>query len=448
MKTSSYGRESLIKRMPSHPVNKIAAGCLIAACLTFAAAPPARAVLAQVGPVNSVSGFPMWYRDGNGIMLDLPVPPVGDGVNAPTMIYFPPSASAFSQAIGWESEAFYWMGRAILNTRNGKATATFGLEAGFTTGVAIPGNQMCFSRIRLKCPAKVAGQYQFLHPWGSATIQVSSADIQAGKGIFYTEDIGLVPGGFTDALNGTVGPFLKAVTLAPGVDPAVWYGDGATTTKVTGSPIGFNQVKIVGPAGVDMDGKGNNFVVTDQFTVSGHVAQNPTIPVALKLARATCNWIAGIEYIDVFATANPTTATLNVRDLTAGGAGVPLGSMTTDGTGKYYLHAPSAAMNVAVDATAAGFTLTSVTNSVVDFVWVTDATYSIGAQMLKVTAYSSDGFDPALSLSIPAYGGTLTMDRTTGSGTWISPVLIVPPATVTVQSSRFGLDSTSVFIAP
>jgi hypothetical protein len=50
---------------------------LIAVALTLttagivSAAEPARAGLAAVGPTSSEHGFPVWYRDSNGLALEL-----------------------------------------------------------------------------------------------------------------------------------------------------------------------------------------------------------------------------------------------------------------------------------------------------------------------------------------------------------------------------------------
>jgi hypothetical protein len=49
----------------------------------LASAQVAIAGLTAVGPVNPVAapgnGFPMWYKDLNGVILDLPIPPLEMG---------------------------------------------------------------------------------------------------------------------------------------------------------------------------------------------------------------------------------------------------------------------------------------------------------------------------------------------------------------------------------
>ncbi|MBI5686302.1 MAG: hypothetical protein HZC54_14610, partial [Verrucomicrobia bacterium] len=81
--------------------------------------------------------------------------------------------------------------------------------------------------------------------------------------------------GATVTLNGNYNTFLKATTLALGVDPALWIGDGATIGTVTGSPTGFNAVRVTGP-GIDVTSD-------NQWLVSGHIAQAAPPPPATGL---------------------------------------------------------------------------------------------------------------------------------------------------------------------
>ena len=69
--------------------------------------------------------------------------------------------------------------------------------------------------------------------------------------------------------------FLRATTMAAGVDPAQWIGDGVTVSTITG---GFNGVNIFRIEGPDIGGVGVDFIESDQFTVSGHIYQGPDEP--------------------------------------------------------------------------------------------------------------------------------------------------------------------------
>ena len=68
--------------------------------------------------------------------------------------------------------------------------------------------------------------------------------------------------------------FLRAVSPAP---PAGWIGDGVTPATVTGSPIGYNKVRLEGPD-PNLDGKNHNFVETTLFVVSGHIPAELRFP--------------------------------------------------------------------------------------------------------------------------------------------------------------------------
>ncbi|MBI5683435.1 MAG: hypothetical protein HZC54_00010 [Verrucomicrobia bacterium] len=261
---------------------------LLAVTLAMAAAPSAQAALSLVGPINTANGFPQWYQDGTGVRLDLPTPPLGDGLGllAPTQIFDAPDPlNPFSAQIGFGTEAFYYLCESVFETAMGRFRARFGLEASFFNGfTAINGEQIVFTRIRFTLPAAtVPGNYTIDHPYGQTIVPLTAADIAAGKGLKYTEDIGITtPLAFNLALAGNIGPFLKATTLAVGVDPAAWIGDGVTIGTVTGSPIGFNSIRITGPRGSILDPvTGSNVIeVNNQFMVSGHIPPNaPPVPV-------------------------------------------------------------------------------------------------------------------------------------------------------------------------
>ena len=271
--------------------------------LALGVAPPAFAGLSAVGvspnfnSVTTSNGFPQWYTDANGFTVDLPVPPAGDGLNAPTMIYqaLDVGSNAVAQRAGFDTEAFYFNARADpkdFKTAYGKVVVTLGLEASYGTGTPTDGQQVVFARIRIKAPVTVAGTYTFSHPWGVETIVVTPADIAGtNKGIFFTKDFGLstgwnpdgsggwlpvaAPGGFYSVLQSgnIMSTFLRAVSPAP---PAGWIGDGATLSTVTGSPTGYNKVRLEGPD-PDLGGVGIAFIETPLFVVSGHLRPDPII---------------------------------------------------------------------------------------------------------------------------------------------------------------------------
>jgi len=446
---------------------------LLAMLLVMVLAPAAFAGLSAVGPFNppvTSNGFPQWYKDANGVSVELPIPPAGDGLTSPTMIYAPlaPNSNAVAQRAGFDTEAFYFNARPdpkTYQTAYGKIVAVFGLEASYANGTPTDGQQIVFARIRIKAPVKVAGTYTFSHPWGSEVITVTQADITGtNKGIFFTKDIGLSlgwlpdgaggwlpapsPGGFYNVLDpsNTMSTFLRAVSPAP---PAGWIGDGVTPATVTGSPIGYNKVRLEGPD-PNLDGKNHNFVETSLFVVSGHIPASTAVPLPLSVDRVTCSYIGTVENVDLFLTSNAGAA-VQVKDAVSGA--ILYNGAVTSATGKFYASFPGSTKSITVTGTAAGFTPTTKTVPVVDYVNITSAVYSLGGNTLTVTATSSDFFTAAkkgrLAPTLTVTGfGTMAVD-TLGVYT-LGPVAVTAPLppTITVSSTTGGSDSTATEINP
>jgi hypothetical protein len=103
---------------------------------------------------------------------------------------------------------------------------------------------------------------------------VTQNDITNNKGLDFTRDVGLVPRDFAQAANGPIQLFVRQLVPAP---PPNWIGDGASVGTITPGPAGINYVNLTGPAGIDLDGMMNNFVQSDQFTISGRLPQIPAV---------------------------------------------------------------------------------------------------------------------------------------------------------------------------
>jgi len=459
-------------------MSKHAKIALLIVVLALAVVPAAFAGLSAVGgspspfnPVATSNGYPQWYTDANGVTVDLPVPPIGDGLTAPTMIYqaLAPASNAVAVRAGFDTEAFYYNAKADpkgFATRYGKIVATSGLEASYANGTPTEGQQVVFARIRIKAPVKVAGTYTFTHPWGVETINVSTADINStNKGIFFTKDFGLstgwisdgaggwlpvgAPGGFYSVLQSgnTMSTFLTALSPAP---PAGWVGDGATLSTVTGSPTGYNKVRLQGPD-ANLDGKGHNFVETSLFVVSGHIPTNTAVPLPLSVDRVTCSYIGLVENVDLFLSSRQ-GATVTVTDNKAPFPVLYSGTVT-DPSGKFYKTFPGTtkSITVAVTTADAGFTPTTKTVPVIDYVNITSAAYSVSGNTLTVTATSSDFFSAAKNgrlaptLTVPGFGN-MTVDA---SGTYtLAPVAVTSPLppSITVNSTTGGTDTIAVAI--
>jgi len=446
---------------------------MIVVVLALAVVPAAFAGLSDVGvkpdfrpPVTS-NGFPQWYTDANGVTVELPMPPAGDGLTAPTMIYGPltPASNAVALRAGFDTEAFYFMARSDKNfkTTGGNVIVTMGLEASYGTGTPTDGQQVTFTRIRIKAPVKVAGTYTFSHPWGQETINVTQADVSSkNKGIFFTHDYGLSlgwnptglpltpwiavapPGGFYTVLQGanTVSTFLVSTSA-----PLGWIGDGVNATTVTGSPIGYNKVRLQGPD-PNLDGKGNNFIETSLFVVSGHIPASVSVPLPLTVDRATASTLNGVPNIDLFLTSKQ-GATVTV---TQGGTTLLAAAPVTDPSGKFYLTFPGSAtpITVTVDPTITtpGFTTTTKTPvPVVEVVNITAADYTVATKTLTVTATS--GATPAPTLTVTGLGAMTSLGS--GNYTLTSAAMTSPPTltpSITVTSSAGGADTHTVTILP
>ena len=74
--------------------------------------------------------------DINGVSLDLPNPPYGDGINAPTMIFDPViPENTLSEATGFGAEAFFYLAEsAVPQSTGGKALLVLGIEAAYGAG--------------------------------------------------------------------------------------------------------------------------------------------------------------------------------------------------------------------------------------------------------------------------------------------------------------------------
>ena len=445
----------------------------------MALAPAALAGLSAVGPFNTVAppgnGFPQWYTDANGVTVELPIPPLGDGVTAPTMIYGPLTltSNAVAQAAGFDTEAFYFMARnpRSFQTKYGRVTITVGLEASYASGVPTAGDQVVFSRIRIKAAVGIPGTYTFFHPWGTESIPVTAADIAGkNKGIFFTKDVGLIPGWVSDGAGGwtavasplgfygvlqpgnTMSTFLRAVNPAP---PAGWIGDGVTNATFTGSPMGYNKFRLQGPPGIDLDGRGNNFIETATMVISGHIPANTAVPLPLSLDRVTCSFIGTAESIDLWLTSKQGAA-IQVTDATVGsptfGAVLATGTVTT-AKGTYYRSFPGTAKTVKVTVSdpLGVFSPASATANVIDYLNITDASFSLFTRILSIQATSSDFFtNPIAPPVLTAAGfGVMTLDPLTGVYSLSAPVgLNALPPRITVNSSGGGSDTVMVAIVP
>ena len=230
------------------------------------APPPCFVRLAGFGPVDPVHGFPMYYQDSSALALA----PCLDAVCGGPGFALPNPALPLSFPDNFPVEVFY--SRAISKMTVGTVSALYvaALEGSFANGnVALPGDQVVFSRIRVRLfGVTPGGTYTVTHPYGVDVLQADALGV-----VNFTQDSPRIPVGLAGAAlafgtpitAGRVGPFLKAVAPPP---PPGLVGNPAADQTVTGSNCGQNLFRVVGP-GLPAGG-----IQTNLFsTIIGQVAQ-------------------------------------------------------------------------------------------------------------------------------------------------------------------------------
>ncbi len=240
--------------------------------LALACVPSAHAGLASFGPLNEF-GYPGFYVDGTGLALEQCIDP-----NDPLCLLdaLPDPASPPNVATGnfWD-ETFYWLGSAAVATTAGPTGGllTLAIEGAWVNGVVADGDQVAFSRIRIRVNVDPAvaqpGTYTVTHPFGQDVFEVTAIPPDGINVINFTEDIDPAVPGFDGPLSPSsrVMPFLT--WDPPSSAPAGYVGDPAVDHIITGSPTGFNKFRIEGP---NIGGPGVNMVETDLFSIMGKIA--------------------------------------------------------------------------------------------------------------------------------------------------------------------------------
>ncbi len=391
--------------------------------------------LAAVGPRSDTHGFPLWFRDGNGVRLELGLnrsdpnlPAIGEPPATPPPAPFPPD---------FPDEAFYFLAEAELTTGGtaepGRARLVLALEAAFGgTGEVAPGQQMVFGRIRVRIDDAIPGaDYTVTHPYG-VTDPLRADD--RGR-VFVTQDLGGIPGLFEAALDGQVAPFLGWTTGAVGEAdaPPGYLGDGVTPHTITGSPFGTNIFRIQGPDVAVVDGgpppADPDVLETNLFTVQGRFATVAGVEVTRAVySRDT----AGEVLVDVLATTEPGQA-IEVD------AGASTG-MRADGERYVARVATGTVVPATIEVRNVTDTPPTVrTVDLLDAVVVDRADYDLDTRTLTVEARSSDAQDPELTLS-----GAGLADTVLAGGTVDVAGLDAPPLTVTVTSAARGTGTRTV----
>jgi hypothetical protein len=433
------------------------------------AARPVFADLARVGPANNPSppghGFPAWYQDLTGQVLDLCLPDANDPGGLQQTACLLPDPPPYTFPDTFPEEVFYH--RAVstpLATGAGKrAILVLALEAAFATGGPVPGQQIVFTRIRVTAGVPFDGTYTVKHPYGTETFP----DVHAGAGnrdIVFSEDIGTAPGDFTTALTSRVGPFLQRAASAGGapLDPLTINGsrflsDGVAAEFVTGSPFNTNYFEICGP--FNGPGTPDTCLKEETFTLTGKLRDLARGPIGspLKIDRATyARDDSNATRVDVAATAAPGIGQ-GAPKLSVGSATLPPVLMAgPDGLGRYYAQTTlpnGAEVPNDVTVTNSGDAPPSKeTAHVVDEVTIRSAAYDAAAQTLTVVATSSDKSSqhgPPAELAIDGFPGATrqkTNQADPSEATLTASAVTVPPAGVRVFSTKGGSARSGVSI--
>lgn len=293
----SSSRHTLPEGVSVHPWRLTLMGAMVVAAVMSGCAADAAAPGEQAGdhygesayaltalsksPLNNQAGFPTWYADVNAVAVEQCLDPLD-----PHCVVLP-NPGVYDTGLpqifpsNYPDEAFYFIADSEPITTGqcgnvGSILARFAVEAAFSNGQPIQGDQMVFGRLRVTgdglCPNH---SYLFKHPYGTVTLTTDDRGRIRPKNANATTDVGCVPGpgapcDFSLALGSTVmqnGLLRWDPAVAPAADPGYLGGDAAMLHSVTGGIGGVNYVSI-------SETDGTELYRTDLFTVAGKLA-NP-----------------------------------------------------------------------------------------------------------------------------------------------------------------------------
>ncbi|WP_147370406.1 hypothetical protein [Lysinibacillus yapensis] len=397
--------------------------------------------MTEVGPTRDDNGFPFWYKDSNGVKLELCLDPADpycglieeeEEADPATLGFDPNLPIQFPD--NYPGEAFYQMAEAEIESGNVSARGTFALEASFNSEVPAVGDQTVFGRVRIRVDGLTPNSnYTITHPYGKDIIKTD-----AEGEINYTEDIG-AGGGFNAALNSRIGTFLKWDPSVAPAAPEGYIGDPNVLHRVTGGYQNQNYFRIEGP-GLGRLGR----IQTNLFSLMGKISTTN----GLDIQQATYSQTADSGFIDVFVLSEVD------QNITVSGTGIE----TTPLAGRdnqYFAHVPYTGAEPPVE-----ITVTNLENNIddpaddtiktikpVDRI-IASANYDTAAKTLTIRAKSSDEVNPP-ALTVTGYDGII--DPSTGQ--LAVPDLTVISPTITITSEANGtvtipVDINNVSAAP
>jgi K319-like protein len=383
--------------------------------------------LVAVGPVSGDNGFPVWYKDSNGVRLEGCLDGADPLCAFVPGVDFPDANSPISFPNNFPEEFFYQLASNTQDVAGGagRAVITLALEGAFGSGPVKAGDQMVFARIRIRLNSLQPGAtYTITHPYG-----VDQEVAEADGTVNFTEDVGLAPGVFTGALDGRIGPFLKWDPAVAPAAPVGYIGDPNVDHQVVGSPFSTNFVRVQGP-GLAVIGNQTNLcspattdcIESNLFSLLGKKATK----AGFDIQRAVYTRNAGTGgTIDVFATSDTAPQSIQVE-----GEGVDPVLMRGE-NGNYVAHfnftgstVPQLTIKNVSDAPP-----TVKTTKPGDIIKGT-AVWNADDQTLTVNATSSDTFAPPL-LTARGFGDL-------ANGALVANNVVGPPANVLVTSDVGG----------
>ncbi|WP_039042068.1 hypothetical protein [Sporosarcina sp. ZBG7A] len=398
----------------------------------------------ELGPISAFDGFPVWYKDLNGLRLQLNVNPA-DPFSGITPADLPNPAEPVSFPDNYPEEAFYMSAEAEMTTgTQERARLVLALEAAFVNEVPRENEQIVFGRVRIRVAGLRANEtYTVTHPYGIDTFiaEPDGNDPTVGE-INFTEDIGGVNGGDFDlALNSRVDPFLQwNPTVAP-TAPAGYIGDPAVEHQIIGSLLEDqfgelqNIFRVEGPGiGIGSPDRSttpglnpDNCIETKIFSVLGKISTIAGVDVTR--ATYTQNEIDN-GVIDVFAVSDDEPQIINVR-----GPGIETASLQRFNN-QFFARVSFTGgrpPNI-ITVTNLSDNPPSIKNiTPIDFIIAT-AAFNTDTQELTIDAASSDTIGSP-SLTIENFGiGELEILP----GETFTTSVLIPPLQLTIHSSAGG----------
>lgn len=272
------------------------------------------------GPISLADGFPVWYQDQDGLMLQLcldqeTLNPADGTTVLPCLTEEPFAGLPLSFPFNFGAEAFWWFAGATgtftsSNGFVGQVIFDSALEAGFFNNFPNDGQQVALARIRLRIDVPVAGQYRVTHPFGRVTYDLA---VPGRRAVNETQDVGVVlpsaasfalaledgpappeppatvsPRVDDDGPDRSIGPFLTPaadpasrvllngnvyLTLPARINPDTDLEQLLTVPAVTGGVNDFFEVELLDPDPAFFLDAANerNFIRIEAFTLAGKV---------------------------------------------------------------------------------------------------------------------------------------------------------------------------------